>query len=133
VPGYSDDELDHVIGVALRVQLAAGVTTVRDLGGRRWAVLAWRDRVASGTAGFPAPTIVASGPPVTTRGGHCWHMGGEASQPRELRAVVSEHAERGADIVKVMASGGIMTAGTPTSWPVSTAFCDGGFGTPGTY
>jgi len=112
LPGYSDDELDQVIGAALRAQLAAGVTTVRDLGDRRWAVLAWRDRVAAGTAGFPAPAIVASGPPVTTRGGHCWHMGGEASQPRELRAAVHERAERGADIVKVMASGGMMTAGT---------------------
>ncbi len=112
LPGYSDDELDQVIATALRAQLAAGVTTVRDLGGRRWAVLAWRDRVAAGTAGFPAPAIVASGPPVTTSRGHCWYMGGEASQPWELRAAVREHAERGADIVKVMASGGMMTAGT---------------------
>jgi imidazolonepropionase-like amidohydrolase len=112
LPGYSDDELDQVIEAALRAQLAAGVTTVRDLGDRRWAVLAWRDRVAAGTAGFPAPAIVASGPPVTTRGGHCWHMGGEASQPQELRAAVRERAERGADIVKVMASGGALTAGT---------------------
>lgn len=112
LPDYSDDELDQVIGTALRAQLAAGVTAVRDLGDRRWAVLAWRDRVAAGTAGFPAPAIVASGPPLTTRGGHCWHMGGEASQPEELRAAVRERAERGADIVKVMASGGMMTAGT---------------------
>lgn len=112
LPGYSDDELDQVIEAALRAQLAAGVTTVRDLGDRRWAVLAWRDRVAAGTAGFPAPAIVASGPPVTTPGGHCWYMGGEASQPRELRAAVRERAERGADVVKVMASGGAMTPGT---------------------
>jgi imidazolonepropionase-like amidohydrolase len=112
LPGYSDGELDQVIGAALRAQLAAGVTTVRDLGDRRWAALAWRDRVAAGRAGFPAPAIVASGPPITSRGGHCWQMGGEASQPADLRAAVRERAERGADIVKIMASGGNMTAGT---------------------
>jgi imidazolonepropionase-like amidohydrolase len=112
LPGYSDDELDRVIETALRAQLAAGVTTVRDLGDRRWAVLAWRDRVAAGTAGFPAPAIVASGPPITTRGGHCCSMGGEADTTAELRAAVRERADRGADIVKVMASGGTMTPGT---------------------
>lgn len=112
LPDYSDDGLDQVIEAALRAQLAAGVTTVRDLGDRRWAVLAWRDRVAAGTAGFPAPAIVASGPPITTPGGHCWNMGGEASELQELRAAVRERAERDADIVKVMASGGAMTADT---------------------
>ena len=112
LPGYSDEQLSEVIEAALRAQLAAGVTTVRDLGDRRWAALDQRDRIAAGTAGFPSPAIVASGPPITTPGGHCWHMGGEASHPRELRAAVCEHAERGVDIIKVMASGGAMTAGT---------------------
>lgn len=112
LPDYSDDELDRVIEKALRTQLAAGVTTVRDLGDRQWAVLAWRDRVVAGTAGFPSPAIVASGPPITTRRGHCWSMGGEADTAAELRAAVRERADRGADIVKVMASGGNMTPGT---------------------
>jgi imidazolonepropionase-like amidohydrolase len=110
--GYADEDLDRVIGAALRAQLAAGVTTVRDLGDRRWAVLSWRDRVAAGTAGFPSPAIVASGPPITTRGGHCWFMGGETSHPGALRTAIRERADRGVDIVKVMASGGVMTPGT---------------------
>ena len=109
---YSDDELGQVIGAALRAQLGAGVTTVRDLGDRRWAVLDWRQRATTGPAGFPGPAIVASGPPITTPGGHCWFMGGEAGSPGELRAAVRERAERGADIIKIMASGGAMTAGT---------------------
>ena len=110
--GYADEDLDRVIEAALRAQLAAGVTTVRDLGDRRWAVLSWRDRVAAGTAGFPSPAIVASGPPVTTPGGHCWFMGGETSHPGGLRAAIRERADRGVDVVKVMASGGVMTPGT---------------------
>ncbi len=110
--GYADEDLDRVIGAALRAQLAAGVTTVRDLGDRRWAVLSWRDRVAVGTAGFPSPAIVASGPPITTPGGHCWFMGGETSHPGALRAAIRERADHRVDIIKVMASGGVMTPGT---------------------
>jgi imidazolonepropionase-like amidohydrolase len=79
LPDHSDADLDDVIEQALRRQLAAGVTTVRDLGDRRWAALEWRDRVAAGNGGLPYPTIVASGPPITSPGGHCWHM---AVKPR---------------------------------------------------
>ena len=112
LPGYSAGELGQVIGAALRAQLAAGVTTVRDLGDRRWAVLDWRQRAPAGPASLPSPAIVASGPPITIPGGHCWHMGGEAARLPELRAAVRERAERGADIIKIMASGGVLTAGT---------------------
>jgi imidazolonepropionase-like amidohydrolase len=106
---YGDDELNEVIEAALRAHLAAGVTAVRDLGDCHGAVLDWRRRA---DAGFPGPAIVASGPPITTPAGHCWYMGGEADHPDELRAAVRVRAERGADVIKVMASGGLMTAGT---------------------
>lgn len=100
--------LESVIEAALRSHLAAGVTTVRDLGDRRFSVLAYRrrrDRAAS-------PTIVVAGPPLTTVGGHCWSMGGAVAGTEAIRTAVRERAERGADVVKVMASGGAMTAGT---------------------
>jgi imidazolonepropionase-like amidohydrolase len=106
--GYTDDELDAVIEAALRAQLAAGVTAVRDLGDRRGAVLGWRERARE----LALPAIVASGPPITTPGGHCWFMGGEASGLDALRAAVRDRAERGADVVKIMTSGGAMTPGT---------------------
>lgn len=108
LPGLAEDELDAVIDEALRRQLAAGVTTVRDLGDRHWAVLQRRDR----SAAVPVTTILASGPPVTSVRGHCWHMGGEADGPAQLRSAVAERAERGVDVVKVMASGGALTPGT---------------------
>jgi imidazolonepropionase-like amidohydrolase len=105
---YTDDELGAVIEASLRAQLAAGVTAVRDLGDRRGAVLRWRERARE--LGLPA--IVASGPPITSPRGHCWYMGGEASGHSALRAAVRDRAERGADVVKVMASGGMLTPGT---------------------
>jgi imidazolonepropionase-like amidohydrolase len=108
--GYSDDELAEVIDTALRRHLAAGVTTVRDLGDRRWSVVARRDRAAGG--GKPIPTIVASGPPITSVRGHCWQMGGEAQGMAALRAAIRERVERRVDVVKIMVSGGVFTAGT---------------------
>ncbi|MGN6575909.1 MAG: amidohydrolase family protein [Nocardioides sp.] len=110
VAGYSDEELDGVVTEALRRQLAAGVTTVRDLGDRRFNVVLRRARQRAHDDGLP--WIVASGPPITSPGGHCHYLGGEVSSDSEIDAAVRERAERGVDVVKVMASGGINTPGT---------------------
>lgn len=102
-----DDALLDAMREAAAAQLAAGVTTVRDLGDRGYSALALR---ASGRG--PLPTIVAAGPPITSAGGHCHFLGGTATGTAGVRAAVREHAERGADVIKVMASGGMMTPGT---------------------
>jgi imidazolonepropionase-like amidohydrolase len=102
---HDDATQAQVIETALRRELAAGVTAVRDLGDRNYATLAWRRR-----PGLPA--VAVSGPPITSPRGHCWNMGGEVAGPTELAAAVAERAERGVDVVKVMASGGIHTSGT---------------------
>jgi len=72
---YPADDLAEVIDAALRRHLAAGVTTMRDLGDRQWSVLERRDRPNDGTADVTSPTILASGPPITSIRGHCWQMG----------------------------------------------------------
>lgn len=96
---------------AARQQLRAGVTTVRDLGDRDYLALRLRDS----SAGSHLPTIVAAGPPLTTPGGHCHFLGGVTPPGlADVRAAVAEHAERGVDVVKVMASGGFLT---PSSAP----------------
>ncbi len=105
----STDDLDRIITAALRAQLAAGVTSVRDLGDYQWAVV---DRARLRGNEHNEPTIVASGPPITTEHGHCWSMGGAASGVEELRRAVRDRSERGADVVKIMTSGGAMTVGT---------------------
>jgi imidazolonepropionase-like amidohydrolase len=104
-PELSDADLDAIVRTSLEAQLAAGVTTVRDLGDARWAVV---DRHRDGDG----PTVVASGPPITCQGGHCAGMGGEAAGPEGLRAAVRDRVEHGADVIKVMTSGGMLTPGT---------------------
>jgi imidazolonepropionase-like amidohydrolase len=105
----SDERMHAIIGESLRQHLVAGVTTVRDLGDRHYAVIDWR---SSPEIGGVYPNVVAAGPPITSVGGHCAAMGGEAAGEDQLRAAVRERGERGVDVVKVMASGGFATTGT---------------------
>jgi imidazolonepropionase-like amidohydrolase len=95
---------------------AGGVTTVRDLGDRGYLALRLREAARTDRT---LPTIVASGPPITTPGGHCHYLGGAAAGVDGLRAAVREHAERGVDVIKIMASGGNIT---PGSRPESSQF-----------
>ena len=112
VPGYTDDELDAVMTQGLRRQLAAGVTTVRDLGDRRFSAVVRRDRQRAGGMRDVEPTVLASGPPLTSPGGHTFALGGEVAGRAAISAAIAERAERGVDVVKVMASGGNTTPGT---------------------
>ena len=106
VPELDPAELDAVVTAAERATLRAGVTAVRDLGDHHWTVLERADRDGE------RPTVVAAGPPITSPGGHCWSMGGETAGVDAVRRAVRERAERGAGVVKVMASGGVLTPGT---------------------
>jgi imidazolonepropionase-like amidohydrolase len=121
VPGLADEELDTVITEGLRAQLAAGVTTVRDLGDRRYAVVNRRDQQRARTTREPEATIVASGPPLTSVGGHCYFLGGEVATTAQISAAIRERVERGVDVVKVMASGGFTTIGTDVMRPQFSA------------
>lgn len=102
-----DGELDATIEESLRAHVRGGVTTVRDLGDRRYRAVAARDRSASGL-----PRIVAAGPPLTEPDGHCHYLGGVVSGPAEITAAIDEHRDHGVDVIKVMASGGMVTPGT---------------------
>ncbi|TWG19700.1 imidazolonepropionase-like amidohydrolase [Micromonospora taraxaci] len=112
----AETDLDAVVEASLRAHLTAGITTVRDLGDRRDAVLRWRDRGVRDDL----PSVVAAGAPVTSIGGHCWALGGEASGVDGVREAVRLRAAAGADLVKIMASGGVFTPGTDTTRPQFT-------------
>lgn len=87
--------------------LASGVTTVRDAGGKGLTTLRARDRLR--TQG--SLDVLASGMPITTRGGHLHFFGLEANSAGEVQRAVQRLADAGADFVKVMASPGIQTPG----------------------
>jgi imidazolonepropionase-like amidohydrolase len=115
-----DEEVLATMRAGARLALSAGVTTVRDLGDRGYLSLRLRDELAANpTAG---PQILAAGPPITTGKGHCWFLGGETATGIDAaRAAVREHAERGVDVIKLMATGGELTPGTASHLPQFTA------------
>lgn len=110
ISAVDDEQLLRQMSQAARRMLWAGITTVRDLGDRSFQALMLRKQLEA--LGELGPEIVASGPPITTRGGHCHFLGGVANGPRQLRAAVRERAERGCEVVKVMVSGGHLTPGS---------------------
>lgn len=97
-----------------RAAARGGVTTVRDLGDRDYLALGVR---AAATTDPTLPEILASGPPITTPGGHCHFLGEGAAGVDGVRAAVRARAERGVDIIKIMASGGNLTPGSRPELP----------------
>lgn len=102
----TDDEALLQMAAAARSALKAGITTVRDLGDRGYLAIRLRNEFAD------LPTILAAGPPITSLKGHCWFLGGETEGVEGIRSAVRERAERGADVIKVMSTGGEITPGT---------------------
>ena len=106
-----DDQQLLLRGVAAaRQALRAGITTVRDLGGRGGVTFRLRDAVASGL--IPGPRILAAGSPITTTRGHCYFLGLEADGQAAVRAAARRELDSGANCLKIMATGGRMTPGT---------------------
>jgi imidazolonepropionase-like amidohydrolase len=92
-----------------RESVEAGVTTVRDLGGRDYVEMAVRRAVNEGWA--PGPRILAAGKAICMTGGHGWWVGREADGPDDARKAVREQLKAGADVIKLIATGGVMTPG----------------------
>lgn len=92
-----------------RTTLMAGVTTARDMGGAANADIALRDAGRSGV--IIGPRLLVSGRQICMTGGQGWQFGREADGPDEVRKAAREQIKAGCDIVKLMATGGIMTPG----------------------
>jgi imidazolonepropionase-like amidohydrolase len=90
-----------------RDTLRAGFTTVRTLGGRDGADPAMRDAQARGLV--EGPRMLATNLVVCMTGGHASWIGREADGPDDVRKAVREQLKAGADVVKFIATGGVMT------------------------
>jgi imidazolonepropionase-like amidohydrolase len=115
------------LGLTHALEMArAGFTTVRDLGGDTSSVIAVRDAVAEGR--FPGPRIKVSGDPLSIIGGHADDATGlppelaEAVNEAHLspavctgadecQKVVRQLAAAGVDVIKIMATGGVLDPG----------------------
>ncbi len=102
-----------------RRTLMAGVTTIRDMGGRNGIDLGLKEAINSGL--IPGPRMLVSGQLICMTGGHGWQVGREANGPDEVRQAAREQIKVGADVVKLMATGGVMT---PSVQPGSEQFTE---------
>lgn len=93
-----------------RLTLDAGFTTVRDLGFRGHDIFALKRTIDEGL--FPGPRILAAGQAICITGGHARWIGRQADGPDDVILAVREQMAAGADVIKVMATGGILTTGT---------------------
>ncbi len=102
-----------------RRTLEAGFTTVRNLGAKDYADTALRDAINDGDV--IGPRIIASGPALGITGGHCdenllppaFHFQGEgvADGIEGVQHKVREVIKYGADVIKICATGGVLSKG----------------------
>jgi len=102
-----------------RLTLNAGFTTVRNVGAGGYTDVALRDAIDSG--GIPGPRMLVSGPPLGITGGHCddnllpfeYHhvADGVADGIAAVQQKVRQNIKYGADLIKVCATGGVLSKG----------------------
>jgi imidazolonepropionase-like amidohydrolase len=85
--------------------LQCGTTTVRDVGCPGGVAFAVREAVEAGIV--PGPRILTSGAPLVMTGGHCHGMGIEIDGPYEARKAARQQLKEGADLLKMLATGGV--------------------------
>lgn len=110
------ERIDHIAASAASA-LHAGLTTVRDCGGTKNHVQVVRDRIRQGE--LVGADIVACGSPITTTLGHCHWLGLVADTYDEVEAAARKMIAEDVDFLKVMATGGNMTA---TSDPMKAQY-----------
>lgn len=99
----------------LQNAIGAGVTTVRDLGSRAEVAIEAGRAVADGR--LAGPRVVACGQNIVMTGGHGHWFGREADGAAEVTKAVREQLKAGADVIKCMATGGVLTEGALTGLP----------------
>ncbi len=91
------------------VLLRTGITTARDVGSR--ASVAIDVAAAQREGDLQAARIIAAGRGITSKGGHGQTIGVEVQGVDEVAAAVREEFERGADLIKIFPTGGVLGAG----------------------
>ena len=102
-----------------KITLEAGFTTVRNVGADGFTDVALRDAINAGD--IPGPRMLVSGPLIGITGGHCddnllpyeFHhqADGVADGVAAVQHQVRENIKYGADLIKICATGGVMSKG----------------------
>jgi imidazolonepropionase-like amidohydrolase len=102
-----------------KLTVEAGFTTVRNVGADEYTDVAVRDGINAGE--IVGPRMLVSGPALGITGGHCdenllpyqYHYKGQgvADGPWAAREKVREVIKYGADVIKICASGGVLSKG----------------------
>jgi imidazolonepropionase-like amidohydrolase len=102
-----------------RITLDAGFTTIRNVGASGFTDVALRDAINAGDV--PGPRMLVSGPALSITGGHCddnmlpfeWHAQSEgvADGIEAVQRKTREIIKYGADLIKICATGGVLSHG----------------------
>ena len=107
LPGLIDTHVHLTLGGTAAANaaatLAAGFTTVQDLGSLDYAALRVRDSIAAGL--IAGPRVLASGPWLGVSGGTCDFSGIGVKGPEAFTRRVREDVEHGADLIKICVTG----------------------------
>jgi imidazolonepropionase-like amidohydrolase len=106
-----DDPTVTAIKAATHAQatLDGGITTVRDVGSRDHISISVSRAIRAGI--IPGPRTLNAGLAVCMTGGHAWFIGRQADGPDEVIKAVREQIRAGADVIKFIATGGVLTPG----------------------
>ena len=133
---FKDTPFDHAFWAVVnaRKTLEAGFTTVRDVGSKPFLAVDLRNTINEGF--IPGPRIVASGPGISITGGH-GDLNNFSPQTRvsmfpdernfqiaddanQLRHVVRAQVKYGVDVIKILATGGVLSKGDSPGAPQFT-------------
>lgn len=102
----------------IRRDLEAGFTTVRNMGTKNYMDMsiqkAWKEGRIKGAR------IITCGPCITMTGGHGWMGGLQSDGEDECRKNARLLLRNGVEVVKIMATGGVMTPGVEPGSPQLT-------------
>jgi imidazolonepropionase-like amidohydrolase len=116
--GDQEEQLrQHITYISLRIarnarkDLLSGITTMRTCGEKGEMDFAHRRAIKEWIV--PGPRILASGAPIGITGSHVWtFLTEQVDGPEAMRDAVRRRRRAGADFIKLMVSGGMMTPGS---------------------
>lgn len=108
----NSNNVDYIVNAVRNIEqtIKGGVTFIRDVGGINHFDIQLKRHIANNN-NIVAPEMLCAGKLITMTGGHGHFIGREADGPNEVRKAVREQLKAGADVIKLVSSGGVMTPG----------------------